>query len=155
MQRSFTSSVQLYILMTVAGGHMFAWTTTYLIMTIWLFLLFLLLPQYLHNPREDDESSPKPLNISRLIKRIKLEPHLQLIPLALVDSLRGLLICMTPSLIKNSTSWLLLVNLEVVLGYCIMYKFKVFGDEGFMSIFNFKSKQSIAIMSIFSMAFLL
>ena len=93
MKRPFTSALQIYMLITIIHFKIFQWTTVYLLLTVWLSLLFLLLPQYLHNSRDDDEeSNPKPLNMTRLITRIKLEPHIQLVPLAFVDSLRCLLI---------------------------------------------------------------
>lgn len=88
-----------------------------MILTIWLTVLYLILPQYLHSDKDDKADSPKPLNFGRLLSRIKMEPQIELIPLAFVDSIRGLLFCLTPKILDNSTSWLLLVNLELVFGY--------------------------------------
>jgi hypothetical protein len=60
-----------------------------LILILWIVVLYLILPQYLHNDKQSD--NPKPLSLGRLIQRIQMEPHMELIPLALVESTRALL----------------------------------------------------------------
>lgn len=53
---------------------------------------------------------------------------------------------MTPKIINDSTSWFLLVNLELLLGYCFAYKLKVF---------SINSTKSTAVLLIIGMALVL
>ena len=75
---------------------------------------------------DDDENDPIPLNFGRLLKKIKMDPHIELIPPAFIDSVRGLLIWISPNILGNTTTWLLLMNLELLFGYWIANKMKVF-----------------------------
>lgn len=92
MDKSLKSAFQLYLLMSIISLQIFEWTTVHFLLTFWLMVLYLILPQYLHIGQEGEkEHVPKPLSLSRLMQRVKLEPHIELIPLAFVESVRVLL----------------------------------------------------------------
>jgi len=50
---------------------------------------------------------------------------------------------------------LLLINLEIVIGYCTIYKYSIFGQAGIKGIFTLQSTKSTAIVVIIVMATLL
>lgn len=95
---------------------------------------------------EEDENDTRPLNFGRLIKRIKMDPHIELIPIAFIDSIRGLLIWISPNILGSTTSCLLLMNLELLFGYWIVNKMKVF---------SINSINSTAVILIAGMSLLL
>lgn len=94
MEKSLKSALQMYILLAVCNSEIFSWNTIYLILTLWLVVIYLIVPQYTHD--SEDADSPKPLHLGRLLHKIKRDPHLDVIPLAFVDTIRTLLICLTP-----------------------------------------------------------